>query len=188
MVVEVALWLPVLFLLIAGVIQFGKITYLYYTLRKIEYTIARSVSIQSGVNFCPGAGDPIIQGAIEFAVTGTSDGSGTPLVWNLTPAMISVTTECIDPATGLPGPCDTSGCDGAAGRPAARLRGGDHPRRLPGAAAHSVHPAESVPIEAHGGRPLRRRLMRRRRAGLAPARQPSNSPCSTPASSCRSLS
>ena len=113
MVVETAMWLPVFFLLIAGVIQFGKITYLYYTLRKIEYTIARSVSIGSGVNFCPGAGDPIIQGAIDFAVTGTSDGSGTPLVWNLTPDMISVTTECIDPATGLPGPCDTSGCDGA---------------------------------------------------------------------------
>jgi Flp pilus assembly protein TadG len=115
MAVELAMWLPVLFLLIAGIIQFGKITYLYYTLRKIEYTVARSVSIQSGVNFCPDAGDTMIQGAIDFAVTGTSDGSGTPLVWNLTPDMISVTTECIDPATGLPGPCDTSGCDGAVG-------------------------------------------------------------------------
>ena len=115
MVVETAMWLPVLFLLIAGVIQFGKLTYLYYTHRKIEYTIARSVSVQSGVNFCPDAGDPIIQGAIDFAVTGTSDGSGTPLEWNLTPDMISVTTECIYPATGLPGPCDTSGCDGALG-------------------------------------------------------------------------
>ena len=115
MVVEVAMWLPVLFLLISGVIQFGKITYLYYTLRKIEYGIARTVSIASGVNFCPDAGDPRIQGAIDFALTGTSDGSGTPLVENLTPGMISVTTECLDPTTGLPGPCDTSGCDGAAG-------------------------------------------------------------------------
>jgi hypothetical protein len=115
MVVEVAMWMPVLLLLIAGVIQFGKITYLYYTLRKIEYTIARSVAIASGVNFCPDANDTLVQGAIEFALTGTSDGSGTPLVSNLTPGMISVTTECIDPATGLPGPCDTSGCDGAAG-------------------------------------------------------------------------
>jgi hypothetical protein len=115
MVVEVALWMPVILLLIAGVIQFGKITYLYYTLRKIEYTVARSVSVASGVDFCPDATDTLIQGAIEFALTGTSDGSGTPLVSNLTPAMISVTTECIDPATGLPGPCDTSGCDGAAG-------------------------------------------------------------------------
>jgi hypothetical protein len=114
-VVEVALWMPVILLLISGVIQFGKITYLYYTLRKIEYGIARSVAIGSGINFCPDAGDTLIQGAIEFAVTGTSDGSGTPLVWNLTPAMISVTTECLDPGTGLPGPCNTSGCDGAAG-------------------------------------------------------------------------
>ena len=109
------MWMPVILLLIAGVIQFGKITYLYYTLRKIEYTVARSVSIGSGVDFCPDATDALIQGAIAFALTGTSDGSGTPLVSNLTPAMISVTTECIDPATGLPGPCDTSGCDGAAG-------------------------------------------------------------------------
>jgi hypothetical protein len=115
MVLEVAMWMPVLLLLLAGVIQFGKITDLYYTLRKIEYTVARSVSIGNGVNFCPDATDTLIQGAIEFALTGTSDGSGPPLVSNLTPAMISVTTECIDPATGLPGPCDTSGCDGAAG-------------------------------------------------------------------------
>jgi Flp pilus assembly protein TadG len=115
MVLEVAMWMPVLLLLITGVIQFGKITYVYYTLRKIEYTVARSVSIESGVNFCPDASDTLIQGAIEFALTGTSDGSGTPLVSNLTPAMISVTTECIDPGTGLPGPCDTSGCNGAVG-------------------------------------------------------------------------
>ena len=115
MVLEVAMWMPVLLLLIAGVIQFGKITYLYYTLRKIEYTIARSVSIASGVNFCPDATDTFIQVAIEFALTGTPDGSGPPLVENLTPGMISVTTECIDPATGLPGACNSSGCDGAAG-------------------------------------------------------------------------
>ena len=115
MALELAMWIPVLLLLISGVIQFGKITYLYYTLRKIEYGIARTVSIGSAVNFCPGAGDTLIQGAIEFALTGTSDGSGTPLVSNLTPGMISVTTECLDPGTGLPGPCDTSGCDAAAG-------------------------------------------------------------------------
>jgi len=109
------MWMPVVLLLISGVIQFGKITYLYYTLRKIEYAVARSVAIGSGVNFCPDASDAQIQGAIDFALTGTSDGSGTPLVWNLTPGMISVTTECLDPVTGLPGPCSSSGCDGAAG-------------------------------------------------------------------------
>ena len=116
-VLEVALWMPMLLLLISGIVQLGKITYLYYTLRKIEYTVARSVSIASGVNFCPDAGDALIQGAIEFALTGTSDGSGPQQVLNLTSGMISVTTECIDPGTGLPGPCNTSGCDGAAGAP-----------------------------------------------------------------------
>ncbi len=115
MVLEAAMWMPVLFLLISGVIQFGKITYLYYTLRKTEYAIARSVSIESGVNFCPDANDTSIQGAIEFALTGTSDGSGPPLVENLTAGMISVTTECIDPATGRPGACDSSGCGSAVG-------------------------------------------------------------------------
>ena len=115
MIVEAAIWMAVLFLLISGVIQFGKITYLYYTLRKIEYTIARSVSIQSGVNFCPDSGDPIIQGAIQFALTGTTDGSGPPLVENLTADMISVTTECVDPATGIPGTCNASGCGSEVG-------------------------------------------------------------------------
>ena len=109
------MWMPVLFLLISGVIQFGKITYLYYTLKKIEYTIARSVSIESGVNFCPDATDTQIQGDIEFALTGTSDGSGPPLVSNLTADMLSVTTECIDPGTGLPGTCNSSGCGSAVG-------------------------------------------------------------------------
>ena len=65
MVVELAMWLPVLFLLISGVIQFGKLTYLYYTLRKIEYGIARTVSVGSGVNFCPGATDAWIQGVCD---------------------------------------------------------------------------------------------------------------------------
>jgi hypothetical protein len=115
MVLEAAMWMPVLFLLISGVIQFGKITYLYYTLRKIEYDIARSVSLESGVNFCPDSSNTWVQEAIEFALTGTSDGSGPPLVENLTADMISVTTECIDPATGLAGACNTSGCGSEVG-------------------------------------------------------------------------
>ena len=32
MAIELAMWLPVVFLLIAGIIQFGKITYIYYSL------------------------------------------------------------------------------------------------------------------------------------------------------------
>ena len=32
--IELAMWLPIIFLLLAGIIQFGKITYIYYSLQK----------------------------------------------------------------------------------------------------------------------------------------------------------
>jgi hypothetical protein len=67
------------------------------------------------VNYCDGAGDPIIANAINFALTGTTDGTGPTAILDLTADMISVTTQCIDPITGAPGTCDTSGCGGPAG-------------------------------------------------------------------------
>ena len=48
MVLEVAMWLPILFLLIAGMIQIGKWTYLDYSLNKILYTAARQLATVSG--------------------------------------------------------------------------------------------------------------------------------------------
>jgi hypothetical protein len=113
MILEAAMWMPVFFLLIVGMLQVGKITYLYYTLKKTEDTAARYLSVQSGVNFCPDAiaSDPNVQAAIQFALTGTTDGSGPLIIPSLTPDMLQVVTECIDPATGLPGPCDAGGCN-----------------------------------------------------------------------------
>ena len=110
MAIEVAMWLPVLFLLIGGIIQFGKITYVYYTLQKTMTTIASYLAVQNGVNFCPDAGDPAITAAIQFALTGTTDGSGTPAIPTLTADMITVTTQCIDPVTLTLGDCAVSGC------------------------------------------------------------------------------
>ena len=115
MVLEVAMWLPVFFLLITGIIQFGKITYIYYSLKKTVNTVAALLAAQNGVNYCTGAGDATIANAINFAITGTTDGSGTAAILDLTPAMITVTVQCIDPVTGAPGDCDTSGCGGPAG-------------------------------------------------------------------------
>jgi hypothetical protein len=110
MVLEVALWIPVLFLLIAGTIQFGKIAYVYYSLKKTVDSVADYLAVQSGVNFCPDAADPTITAAIQFALTGTPDGSGPPAILDLTPDMLVVTTQCIDPVTGTPGTCDVAGC------------------------------------------------------------------------------
>jgi hypothetical protein len=108
--VELALWLPVLFLLIGGVIQFGKITYTYYSLQKTMNTVASYLAVQNGVNFCPDAGDPTITAAIQFALTGTTDGSGPVAITGLTADMITVTTQCIDPVTLAPGDCAAVGC------------------------------------------------------------------------------
>ena len=110
MTVELAMWLPVVFLLLGGLIQFGKITYIYYSLQKTVNTVASYLAVQNGVNFCPDAGDPTIAAAIQFAITGPTDGSGTPAIFDLTANMITVTTQCIDPVTLTLGDCAVSGC------------------------------------------------------------------------------
>ena len=88
-----------MFLLIGGIIQFGKITYIYYSLQKTVNTVASYLAVQNGVNFCPDAGDSTIAAAIQFALTGTTDGSGPPAIFDLTPDMITVTAQCLDPVT-----------------------------------------------------------------------------------------
>ena len=104
---ETAMFLPVMMLLIVPMIQFGKITYTYYALRNTVYTAARYLAVQKGTNFCDPA-DPNIVAALNFAVTGTADGSGTPFITNLTPSMLQVSTECV--LNGAVGTCNTSGC------------------------------------------------------------------------------
>ena len=91
MIIEAAMWIPVMTLLIVGMIQVGKITYLYYSLKKSVYAAARYLSVQQGVNFCDLADDPNAAAAFQFAVTGTADGSGTPLISNFTTDMLQAT-------------------------------------------------------------------------------------------------
>jgi hypothetical protein len=110
MVVELAMWLPILFLLIGGMIQVGKWTYLDYSLNKILYSAARQVAVQQGLNFCDPA-DPATQAALTSAVNDPA--TGLPLISNLTVDMLQVTTQCLDP-TGAIGACDVSGCGGVA--------------------------------------------------------------------------
>ena len=112
MVIEAALWIPVLVLLMVGMIQFGKITYVYYTLKKIVYSAARYAAVQQGTDFCNSA-DPNLQAAANFAVTDQS--TGLPIIDALTADMITITTECSDPVSGVLGACDLSNCGGAAG-------------------------------------------------------------------------
>jgi hypothetical protein len=111
--VETAMLIPILLLLLVGMVDLARITYTYYTLRKTVYSIAMYVSNQQNVDFCDPA-DPAVAAAINFGLTGTTDGSQPVFVTGLTAAMILVTPEAYDPVAqtistcscGVPG-CDT---------------------------------------------------------------------------------
>src|SRR5271156_4405329 len=75
---ESALLVPILLALLIGTTELGRVTYTYYMIQKVLAGLARSLGTQQGVNFC-NSGDPIMQAAINNALTGTSDASGTPI-------------------------------------------------------------------------------------------------------------
>jgi len=105
------MWIPILLLLIVGMIQLGKVTYLDYVLNKIVYNAARNLATTQNLNFCD-PGDAATQAAISGAINDPA--TGQPLIANLTADMLVVTTQCLD-ATGAIGTCDVSGCQGVAG-------------------------------------------------------------------------
>ena len=116
MVIEAALFIPILVLLIVGMVQFGKITYQYYVLKKIVYAAARQLSILQGVNFCDLGNDASAQAALQFAL---NDSTGAPLIPDLTPNMLVITTACVTPGdpAAPPAPCDTAACPTVTQRP-----------------------------------------------------------------------
>lgn len=114
MAIESALFIPILVLLIVGMVQFGKITYQYYTIKKIVYAAARQLSLLQGVNFCDLANDAAAQAAIQLAL---NDSTGTPLIANLTADMLQISTYCITGPDTPPAPCDNPGCPTIAQRP-----------------------------------------------------------------------
>jgi hypothetical protein len=116
-VLEIALFVPILFTLLVGMVQIGKITYVYYTLRKTLYTMGRFVAAQQGVNFCDEA-DAAVLAAKNFALSGNSSEEATnTLLPALTADLITISVERYDPESGVPVACDCSvtGCDTASG-------------------------------------------------------------------------
>lgn len=113
---ETALFLPVLLLLFMGMVEVGRVTYVYFTLHKMMYTLARYLGTQQAVNFCDDR-DATVAAAKNYAVTGTTDGSADPLLPNLGVDQIQVSIERFNPDSSALEPCDCSvaGCDVAAG-------------------------------------------------------------------------
>ena len=111
-IVEFALLMPVLLLLTVGTIQFGKFYYLYYVIKKIEFAAARYLSVQQAIDFC-NSPDALTEAAFNYGITDSY--TGNPIVASLTADQFQVNTLCVDPVTGVPGACDTSGCGGLTG-------------------------------------------------------------------------
>src|SRR5258708_16494887 len=89
---ETVMVLPFLLVLLLGTVEIAKITYTYYTLHKMLYSLARYLGTQQGTNFCDPS-DPNILAAKNFALTGTSSASELAIIYNLTPDMIYIPAQ-----------------------------------------------------------------------------------------------
>jgi hypothetical protein len=112
MVLEAAIFLPVMFILLVGMLRIGEITYLYYQIKKALYATAEYVAAQQGVDFCADTTGQIAA-AKNFGLTGTSDGSAASFLPSVTIDQIDVSTECYDPSTQTVNTCNLP-CDGSA--------------------------------------------------------------------------
>lgn len=114
--VESVMLVPILAGLMIGMYSLARITYTYYMLERVMYTLARYVGTQQAVNFCDPQ-DAIVAGAINYALTGDPNSSSPPIVTGLTPDMFNVRAESVDPQSQAPiaCPCDATGCDATLG-------------------------------------------------------------------------
>lgn len=110
------MWLPILFAMVFGMVELARVSYTYYTLHKILYSLARYLGTQHGVNFCDDT-DETLAAAKELALRGSPDDSADRIVANLEPDMIEVRIERLNAETGELEQCECSatGCDPASG-------------------------------------------------------------------------
>jgi len=113
---EMAMWVPVLVLLLVGTVELARVSFTYYAVHKILYSVARLAGTRQGVNFCDDA-DTGILAAKNLALRGAPDESVEPLIQGLEPEMIEVRIERFNPSTEQLEQCECSesGCDAAAG-------------------------------------------------------------------------
>ncbi len=117
---ETLLWTPILLLLFMGTVELTRVTYSYYTLKKILYDLARYAGTQSGINFCD-QNDAALLSAKAMAITGTPDGAGAPLLPGLEAGQIVIRLERFNVESDVLRECaceaSAYGCDAGQGAP-----------------------------------------------------------------------
>src|SRR5437763_3618382 len=113
---ESVLILPIVLSLLIGTMELARITYTYYMLQKVMYSLARYLGTQQGVNFCDSQ-DASVIAAENYALTGSTASSDNPVVPGLTLDMFQVRAERYDPISQQMVVCDCSaaGCDTSQG-------------------------------------------------------------------------
>jgi Flp pilus assembly protein TadG len=93
MAIEAALFIPLLLLLIVGTVQLGKVTFVYFSLKKMVWAAGRQLAIQQGVNYCDIANDATAQAAIHFALYDANDN---PIIADVTTLDIAAKCSAAD--------------------------------------------------------------------------------------------
>lgn len=111
---ETAMWFPIMIGLLMAMVEIARVTYTYYSLHKMLYSIGRLVGTAQGVNFCSDTG--IVADTITFALNGGNT-EGQPIIQSLQADQIEVRIERYDAASGELSVCECSstGCDTEAG-------------------------------------------------------------------------
>lgn len=113
---ESAMWVPIMVMFLVGMVELARVSYTYYTLHKLLYTIARLAGTQQGINFCDSS-DAAIQSAKEFALRGGVDDNDQAILPGLEADQIQIRIERFNPDSEELEECQCSeaGCDASVG-------------------------------------------------------------------------
>lgn len=117
-VLETAMWVPILVSLLFGMVELARLSYTYYTLHKILYTVASVLANGQAINFCNDTDQAIVD-AKNLAINGGigDDVSSQPIIQGLAADQIAIRIERYNRDSGQLEQCQCSdtGCDAAAG-------------------------------------------------------------------------
>ncbi len=109
------MWIPILLILLVGMVELARVSYTYYTLNKILYSMARYLGTRQGLNFCDTSSEAI-ETAKNYVLRGSPDATE-GILPGLTSDMVEIRIERRNPESDELELCECSdaGCDTSVG-------------------------------------------------------------------------